>query len=146
MKTIEITAYSFSELSDDAKMRALTDYQSDCEYSWSYDAIKSLGAFMDAIGVTMTNYDIDWLSPSRSKVLYEGNPNGQFIKEDLTGAFSDYSLTTTWNKTRSIEDAVNEFLSEICNDYEYQLSEDGFIEYCNGNEIIFDENGNKLLY
>jgi hypothetical protein len=146
MKTIEITAYSFSELSDNAKMRALTDYQSDCEYSWSYDAIKSLGAFMDAVGVTMTNYDIDWLCPSRSKVRYDGNPHGKFIKEDLTGAFSDYSLTTTWNKTRSIEDAVNEFLSEICNDYEYQLSEDGFIEYCDGNEIIFDENGNQLLY
>ena len=146
MKTIEITAYSFSELSDNAKMRALTDYQSDCEYSWSYDAIKSLGAFMDAVGVTMTKYDIDWLCPSRSKVRYDGNPHGQFIKEDLTGAFSDYSLTTTWNKTRSIECAVNEFLSEICNDYEYQLSEDGFIEYCDGNEIIFDENGNQLLY
>jgi|LakMenEpi03Aug12_release.lakeMendotaPanAssembly.Ray.scaffolds.fasta_scaffold1319285_1 hypothetical protein len=146
MKTIEITAYSFSELSDNAKMRALTDYQSDCEYSWSYDAIKSLGAFMDAVGVTMTNYDIDWLCPSRSKVRYDGNPHGQFIKEDLTGAFSDYSLTTTWNKTRSIEGAINEFLSEICNDYEYQLSEDGFIEYCDGNEIIFDENGNQLLY
>jgi hypothetical protein len=146
MKTIEITAYSFSELSDNAKMRALTDYQSDCEYSWSYDAIKSLGAFMDAVGVTMTNYDIDWLCPSRSKVRYDGNPHGQFIKEDLTGAFSDYSLTTTWNKTRSIEVAINEFLSEICNDYEYQLSEDGFIEYCDGNEIIFDENGNQLLY
>lgn len=146
MKTIEINAYEYSELSDKAKLKALTDYQSDCEYSWSYDAIKSLEAFMTAVGVTMTDYQLDWLCPSRSNVRYEGTPHGQFIKESLTGVFSDYALTTTWNKTRSIEDAVEAFLSDICNDYEYQLSEEGFIEYCEGNEMTFDENGNQLLY
>jgi hypothetical protein len=35
MKTIEINAYEYSELSDKAKLKALIDYQSDCEYSWS---------------------------------------------------------------------------------------------------------------
>jgi len=146
MKTISINAYEYSELSDKAKLKALTDYQSDCEYDWSYDAIKSLEAFMTAVGVTMTNYQLDWLCPSRSNVRYEGAPHGQFIKESLTGVFSDYALTTTWNKTRSIEDAVEAFLYDICNDYEHQLSEEGFIEYCEGNEMTFDEDGNQLFY
>lgn len=146
MKTIEVNVYTYEELSDKAKLRALTDYQSDCEYSWSYDAINSLKAFMDAVGVRMTDYQLDWLCPSRSSVRYEGAPHGKFIKESLTGVFSDYALTTTWNKTRSIEDAVQAFLFDICNDYEHQLSEDGLIEYCEGNEIFFDENGNQLLY
>ena len=146
MKTISINAYEYSELSDKAKLKALTDYQSDCEYDWSYDAIKSLEAFMDALGVKMTYYQLDWLCPSRSKVLYEGNPHGQFIKEELTGVFSDYALTTTWNKTKSIELAVRAFLDDICNDYEHQLSEDGFTDYCFANEIFFDEDGNVLNY
>ena len=146
MKTIEVNVYTYEELSDKAKLRALTDYQSDCEYSWSYDAINSLKAFMDAVGVRMTDYQLDWLCPSRSKVLYEGNPHGESIKEELTGAFSDYPLTTTWNKTKSIELAVRAFLDDICNDYEHQLSEDGFTDYCFANEITFDEDGNVLNY
>jgi hypothetical protein len=146
MKTIEINAYEYSELSDKAKLKALTDYQSDCEYDWSYDAIKSLGAFMTAVGVKMTNYDIDWLCPSRSKVRYEGNPHSESIKEELTGAFSDYPLTITWNKTKSIELAVQAFLGNICKDYEYQLSEEGFLEVCHNCDMWFDENGNQLLY
>ena len=146
MKTIEINAYEYSELSDKAKLKALTDYQSDCEYDWSYDAIKSLEAFMTAVGVEMTDYQLDWLCPSRSNVRYEGTPHGQFIKESLTGVFSDYALTTTWNKTKSIELAVRAFLEDICNDYEHQLSEEGFIEYCEGNEVNFDEDGNQLFY
>ena len=146
MKTIEINAYEYNELSDKAKLKALTDYQSDCEYSWSREAIDSLDKFMTAVGVEMTDYQLDWLCPSRSNVRYEGTPHGQFIKESLTGVFSDYALTTTWNKTKSIELAVRAFLEDICNDYEHQLSEEGFIEYCEGNEVNFDEDGNQLFY
>lgn len=146
MKTISINAYEYSELSDKAKLKALTDYQSDCEYSWSREAIKSLEAFMDAVGVKMTYYSIDWLNPLTSKVLYEGNPHSDSVKEELTGVFSDYALTTTWNKTKSIELAVRAFLDDICNDYEHQLSEDGFTDYCFANEIFFDEDGNVLNY
>jgi hypothetical protein len=144
MKTIEINAYEYSELSDKAKLKALIDYQSDCEYDWSYDAVKSLGAFMTAVGVKMTNYDIDWLCPSRSNVRYEGTPHGESIKEELTGVFSDYALTTTWNKTRSIEDAVEAFLSEMCKDYEYQLSEENYAEMCETIDLWFDEDGNQI--
>ena len=146
MKTISINAYEYSELSDKAKLKALIDYQSDCEYSWSREAIDSLDKFMTAVGVEMTDYQLDWLCPSRSNVRYEGTPHGQFIKESLTGVFSDYALTTTWNKTKSIELAVRAFLEDICNDYEHQLSEEGFIESCEGNEVNFDEDGNQLFY
>ena len=146
MKTIEINAYEYSELSDKAKLKALTDYQSDCEYTWSREAIDSLDEFMTAVGVTMTDYDIDWLCPSRSKVRYEGTPHGRFISKNLTGEFTDEVIVSAWNKSRSIEYAVSCFLSVMQDDYEYQLSEDGFIEYCERNEIEFDEDGNQLFY
>ena len=144
MKTISINAYEYSELSDKAKLKALIDYQSDCEYSWSREAIDSLDRFMTAVGVTMTDYQLDWLCPSRSNVRYEGTPHGESIKEELTGVFSDYALTTTWNKTRSIEDAVEAFLSEMCKDYEYQLSEENYAEMCETIDLWFDEDGNQI--
>jgi hypothetical protein len=146
MKTIEINAYEYSELSDKAKLKALIDYQSDCEYDWSYDAVKSLKAFMNAVGVTMVNYNIDWLEPNRSRVQYYGKPTTKFIKEELTGYCADIALSKTFNKTKSIEDAVFAFFKDCADDYEYQLSEDGFIEYCERNEITFDEYGNQLNY
>jgi hypothetical protein len=144
MKTIEVNIYQFSELSEQAKVRALSNYQSDCEYDWSYDAIQSLKAFMDAVGVKLSGYQIDWLCPSRSKVRYDGTPHSKFIKEELTGVFSDYSLTKTWNKTKSIEFAVSEFLKDCADDYEYQLSEENYAELCESNDYWFDENGNLI--
>lgn len=144
MKTIEVTIYQFSELTEQAKVRALMNYQSECEYDWAYDAIQSLKAFMNAVGVDMYNYDIDWLAPNRSKVYYNGTPHSKFIKEELTGVFSDYSLTKTWNKTKSIELSVSQFLKECADDYEHQLSEEGYAELCELNDYWFDENGNLI--
>jgi len=144
MKTIQVNVYQFSELSEQAKVRALSNYQSDCEYDWSYDAIQSLEAFMTAVGVKLTDYQIDWLNPRISKVRYDGTPHSKFIKEELTGVFSDYSLTKTWNKTKSIELAVSEFLKDCADDYEYQLSEENYAELCESNDYWFDENGNLI--
>jgi len=144
MKTIEISAYQFSELTEQAKVRALMNYQSDCEYDWSHEAIQSLKAFMNAVGVELWDYQIDWLCPSQSKVRYDGTPHGKFIKEDLTGVFSDYPLTKNWNYSKNIEYAVDCFLAEICNDYEYQLSEENYAEICESNDYWFDENGNLI--
>jgi hypothetical protein len=142
---METKIYSFNELSDKAKLRALTDYQSDAEYYWGYDALTSLKEFMNEVGVNLISYDIDWLNPWRSHVHYEGKPHGQFIKEDLTGFCMDYPLTNTWNKTKSISACIDAFLKDCANDYEYQLSEDGYNEHCNGNEIKFYEDGRIFI-
>ena len=144
MKTIEVNAYQFSELSEQSKVRALMNYQSDCEYAWSHEAIQSLKAFMNAVGVELWDYQIDWLCPSQSKVRYDGTPHGRFIKEDLTGVFSDYPLTKNWNYSKNIEYAVDCFLAEICKDYEYQLSEENYAEMCENCDLWFDEDGNQI--
>ena len=144
MKTIEVTIYQFSELTEQAKVRALMNYQSDCEYDWAYDAIQSLKAFMNAVGVDMYNYDIDWLAPNRSKVYYDGEPTTDSVNENQFGYIAGIILAETFNKTKSIELAVSQFLKECADDYEYQLSEEGYAEYCNANDYWFDENGNLI--
>ena len=144
MKTIEVTIYQFSELTEQAKVRALMNYQSDCEYAWSHEAINSLKAFCGAIGITLTHYDIDWLCPANTSIKTKGTPTNQDIPEDLTGVFSDYPLTKNWNYSKSVRYSIECFLKEICDDYEHQLSEENYAEHCNANDYWFDKNGNLI--
>ena len=110
MRTIEITLYSFTELSEKAKEKALTNYQNTHYFYFEDDALESLKAFFDKIGVKLKNYEIDYYYPRNSWVRYEGTPSGKFIKENLTGFWCDYPLTKTWNKTKNIDQCINNFL------------------------------------
>ena len=144
MKTIEVKCYEFDELSDQAKENALSNYQMNAEYNWGDDAINSLKSFFNEIGLTIKDYSIDWLSPTNYSIEWDGKHNGRFIKEDFTGYSSDYTLSKSWNKNRDIRDAVWEFLIDCRDDYECQLSEEGYKELCDANEYYFDENGNLI--
>jgi hypothetical protein len=144
MRTIEITIYSFNELTEKAKQKALNKYQCETEYSWEHEAFDSLEAFFKAIGVKMRNFCIDWLCPSQSFIRYEGTPTGKFIPSNLTGVCFDYELVKTWNKTKSVESSINAFLSFCQKDFECQLSEESFADYCDANEIYFDQQGNRI--
>jgi len=92
----------------------------------------------------LKNYDIDWLYPNYNFIQYEGIPTNKFIKQNLTGYCMDYPLSKTWNNTRDIEQCLNSFFEDGKNDYEYQLSEEGFSERCDWAEIYFDEKGNSI--
>jgi hypothetical protein len=142
MKTIEITIYSFNELTEKAKQKALNQYQCETEYFWDHEAFDSLEAFFNAIGVKLTDYSIDWSNPNQSFIKYEGTPTSQFIPLDLTGVCFDYPLASTWNKTRNVEQSIWALLIDCAGHYEHILSEEYFIEHCEANEIYFDEQGN----
>ena len=144
MKTIEITLFSFNELSEKAKEKALTIYQKETEYFWGNEAIESMKAFFDELGVFIINYQIDWYCPNNSWVRYEGKPIGKFIKQELTGTCFDYSLTITWNKTKDIEECLRAFFEDCQTDFEYLLSQEYFAEHCEANQIYFDEEGNQF--
>lgn len=144
MKTIEISLYSFNELSEKAKEKALSIYQTENQYFWENEALESLKAFFDEIGLFIINYQIDWYCPNNSWVRYEGKTNGKFIKKYFTGYCLDYPLSSTWNKTKDVEKSLWAFFLETQKDYEHQLSEEYFSEYCEANEIYFDEKGNQF--
>lgn len=147
MRTIEVNLYTYDELSDKAKLNALIDYQCDAEYDWGYDALKSLEQFMVAVGVDMYNYDIDWLAPHRSKVYYEGEPTTELLTDKSLWSYcAGADLAETFNETKSIELSVEKFLKNCADDYEYQLSEEGFEGYALANELWFDENGKRTNY
>lgn len=144
MKTIEINVYEYNELSEKAQIRALIDYQADKEYSLSYPSIRSLEAFMDAVGVRMISYDIDWLMPNLCKVIYKGTPNNNDIEMHFTNSFTDEVISDNWNDCKSIERTLKFFFEDASLGYEYELSEEYFVNYCCDNKILFYESGKQL--
>lgn len=56
MKTKTIEVYSFSELSDKAKKRAIEKRRDDQEYYWHDENVKSLKAFCDSFPVKYTDF------------------------------------------------------------------------------------------
>ena len=65
MKTKTINLYSFSELSEEAKRKALESWGNDnMKYFWGDDAIKSLLKFVEHFNGSLTNYQIDFLEPA----------------------------------------------------------------------------------
>ena len=142
MRTKTINCYTFDELSDEAKDNV--KYTLCTEYTWMSEAIESLKAFANEIGITITNYSIDAGCSASSYIRWEGTPHSRFIKESLTGYCMDYSLTKTWNNTRDIDECFRELLSDIQKDYEYQWEDEYVIEMCEANEYEFDDQGNLI--
>lgn len=67
MKTIEVNVLTFSELSEEAKEKALKNWgESNIEYFWDREAIASLGKFIEHFNGSLNNYNIDFLEPYRN--------------------------------------------------------------------------------
>lgn len=141
MKQVTTNLYSFAELSEKAQEKALDEWRNSVEYFWGNDALASLEAFAEAVGIKIVNYGIDWLFPSQSYVRWEGTPCTRYIKEDLTGYCADFSLTRTFNKTKDVDLAIDSWLAECAKDYDYQLSAECFAEHAEANEYLFTEDG-----
>ncbi|MDD4354225.1 MAG: hypothetical protein PHN56_07275 [Candidatus Nanoarchaeia archaeon] len=66
MKTIEVKLYSFDELSEEAKEKALSKWAYSENYFWGDDAIKSIEKFMEHFNCSFDNYEIDWCEKYRN--------------------------------------------------------------------------------
>lgn len=100
MKTIEITLYSFSELSEEAKKRAVENHAINAQFMGGDEAIETIEKIAEYFGSKLTRYEIDWtgccsyssalfdtdgieLSEKELKKLIKGM--GSYNKETLKG-------------------------------------------------------------
>lgn len=171
MRTVEVKVYKYDELSEEAKERALNEYNANSEYNWSSEALESIKALARHFGGELSDYSIDWLDCGRSSLSFS-------MPEDLTQREVAEKLKAlgTYNKKTGKghgeckltgvcfdEDAIDgfraawrsgerdlvecmrmagEYLLQACReDYEHQLSEKSFKETCEANEYEFLENG-----
>ena len=145
MRIIQTEVYTFDELSDDAKENAKIELVS--EYFWSDDAIKSLYAFADEIGIKITDYSIDWYCSAISYVKWEwylDEHKNDLSVEELTGCCMDYPLIDEWNKTKDVDDAIDAWLYTCQRDYEHQQTDEYMSEHCESNKYEFTKEG-KLI-
>lgn len=82
MKTIEINLYSFNELSEEAKEKALENWRYEQEYFWADDSIESLKKFAEHFNAELTNYGIDFFGCSHSHAKFNV-PDEEFTENEL---------------------------------------------------------------
>jgi hypothetical protein len=60
MRTIKTKVYQFSELSDEAKEKALSNWLESCEYFWGSEVVETVKKACEIYGFRLKNYSIDW--------------------------------------------------------------------------------------
>ena len=143
MRVIETKVYTFDELSQEAKEKAIERFRYK-EYAWAEDSINSLEQFFEEIGCKLINYSIDWLFSKYCHVKYTGEPIDADIKEYFTGYCMDYPLSKNWNESRDIDKCVKAFFNECNEDYEYSNSDEYIIGLIEDNEYEFTEDGELI--
>lgn len=156
MKQVTVNLYKFDELSDDAKETAREQYRNaGIEYSWWDESINSIKAFCDHFGVSIKDYEIGAYQPSylttdatnanfRSVKLRdidrEQSPTGYCLDCTLWYSFYD-QFKRTGDALYAFNDAIDEAVSDIVKDCEYQYSDEYIDEILTINEYDFTENG-----
>lgn len=158
MKTINI--YSFDELSDEAKAKAIDNYRSKgFEHHWGEESQDSLKAFCALFGVNVTDWSIGTYGHSYIKTDAE---NSHFrgwnkakvnaIPEFLTGYCLDCAFIEAFKKEfektgdalYSFNEAIGTGLKEWINDLEFQESDEYIVDCLIANEYQFLEDGRML--
>lgn len=158
MKTINV--YSFSELSDAAKSRAVSDYRSSgFEYAWQDENHDSLNAFCALFGVKVKDWNLSTWGHSYITTDAENHHFRNLnkakvaaIPEFLTGYCLDCDFIEAFKKEfdrtgdalGSFNDAIDAGLRAWVQDLEDQESDDYISEFLIANEYQFLENGRMI--
>lgn len=155
MKTVTVKLYKFSELSDDAKEIARSDYRQHVDYPWFDDALKSIKAFCDHFGVTIKDYEIGAFSPSYlttgatnsnfrcvklKRIDREQMPTGYCLDNVLWMSFYD-EFKRTGDALYAFNQAIDDAVRDIVKDAEWNYSDECIDEMLEINEYDFTENG-----
>lgn len=168
MKTITINTYSFDELSEDAKQKAIERL---LDINVSYNWWQSTYEDAENIGLKITGFDLDRNRHASGEFTLSANEvacnilnqHGETCKtyktaekfmEDWQPIFTDYMNKDSENyESNDSEDQLidleSEFLNSLLEDYsiilqnesEYLMSEEAIIETIQANEYCFTENG-----
>lgn len=166
MKTIEINLYSFSELTLEAKQKALNKY---CDINVGFDWWDVTYDDAANIGLKITGFDLDRGNYCNGQLTLAANEVAQNILNEHGEQCQTYKTATNFinewqpifNKyieTEEGEDELleleNNFTNELCNNYlkilrsecEYLTSEKAIIETFEANDYYFDINGKLSTY
>ena len=153
-KTFEV--FTFEELNESAKERALNDLRESYDFAWSDDWKDSIFTFCTRFGVTIKDWNIDPWRPVDYTIGDYSNDNfrglklSQFNREPTpTGYYGDHFLWSTFydefkrtgDAKHAFEQAVHAGFVAWRNDWEESLSDDALIELFEANEYLFTADG-----
>lgn len=147
MRTVELKIYTFNELREESKEVAKEEMQLFDEYLLETDMFKSLKEFFRRLDIEISYYDIDWNNPKVSSILYKTPKDNisdftfNLKKDYLTGLWVDNVIMKTWNKTKSIDDTIYDFLLMCKFDFNYQKGNEYASEHAFDNDYEFLEDG-----
>lgn len=156
MKTISLTIYSFDELDDAGKERAISDWRnSGTDYFYIDDAINSMKTFCQFFGVTVKDYEIgtcsySYVDTNAENRHFRGLKLRQFSPDNMpTGYCGDYPLWNTFynvfkasgDALRAFNDAIDAWVKDTVRDMEYQESDEYIAEHLTANEYRYTADG-----
>ena len=154
METIELTLYRFDELGDKAKEKAREWYRDGLEYHWFSESMDSIRAFAKHFGVTVKDWSIggygSYIHTDATNANFRGlkladidrdyMPTGYCLDADLWQEFYD-QFKQTGDAKHAFEQALEEAISAIQRDIDYQFSDEAVDESMTFNEYKFTEDG-----
>ena len=156
MEVIEVTIYTFDELDDKAREKARAWYRDGMEYPWFSEALDSIRAFVKHFGAELKDWQIgsgsgrDYIKTDATNENFRGvrlrdidkdyMPTGYCLDADLWGEFFRV-FQKTGDAKYSFEQALEEAISGIQKDIDYQYSDECVDENLRINEYKFTEEG-----
>ena len=123
MKTVEIKLYKFSELSEEAKEKAINKlYDLNVDYEWwdsVYDDAKN-------IGLKITAFDLDRNRNAEGEFILSANEVAQNILNEHGEHCETYKTAQSF--MNEWQPVFNNYMDETHKDYESQKSEDKLID------------------
>ncbi len=155
MRIMEITIYTFDELSDEAKERAIQQHRQCVEYPWFSECLDSLKTFCSEFGVKVTDYYLSdcyrasistdatpkhFRGVKLSGFNREAMPTGFCFDSDLRYTFHD-EFKRTGDAFYAFNDALQTFLISVKKDIEWHYSDEEVTELIQINGYEFTEEG-----
>jgi hypothetical protein len=160
METITLNLYKFSELSEDAKKKAIEKHlYINVEHEWwdciYYDAKKVIGVEISAFDIYRKSIDIKFIEDAEDvahNIIREYGENHSMTK--LSEKFlEDYTNLVTADEVNAtdVEDIEEEYLNALGEeylsmleaDYDYYTSDEAIGETLESNQYDFLENGKR---
>ena len=156
METVEITVYSFDELSDEAKEKARAWWTDGLDYPWWKDTQESIRAFVEHFGASVKDWSLgsgsgrDYIKTDITPAHFRGRQLKDYDREYMpTGYCLDNDLWTTfydeWKQTGdpayAFQQAIEATICAVQNDIDYQYSNECVDENLRANEYRFTEDG-----
>jgi len=155
MRTVETTIYTFDELSDEAKERAISQHRQCFEYPWFSECLESLKTFCSEFGVEVTDYTLSdcyraSISTDATSKHFRGVKLSGFDREAMpTGFCFDCDLRYTFHDEfkrtgdafYAFNDALQAFLISVRKDIEWNYSDEAITELLEINDYEFTEEG-----